>query len=46
MKPVCRYYLGDGLRFSAQSTWLEMFKEEGDMYVAIYREIITHETCV
>jgi hypothetical protein len=29
MKPVCRYYLADGVRFSAQSTWLEVFKEEG-----------------
>jgi hypothetical protein len=34
MKPVCRYYLADGVRFSAQYTWLEVFKEggkEGDM---------------
>jgi hypothetical protein len=29
MEPVCRYYLADGVRFSAQSTWLEVFKEEG-----------------
>jgi hypothetical protein len=29
MEPVCRYYLADGVRFSAQSTWLEVFRDEG-----------------
>ncbi len=25
----CRYYLADGVRFCGQSTWLEVFRDQG-----------------
>ena len=31
---VYRYYLADGVRFCAQSTWLEVFRDQGRRMVA------------